>query len=429
MFAQEWIEREFEELEVSDAGDKFDFATRVGLILISSVALFFATSYWLFLAWGFGYAVLDTGNLVLIRATSRPVSQRRFWLLIAMSVAAVSWVSAMAVHLSFINGGEHFFLGCCLCVGFALYTLTNHASFSLASYIDLFGVLATSFGVTLGMMQTAQSPGIAVAMAIGALAVMSYFGLCFRKTIGDRIKLRESIDARAHDQKLKSLGQLTTGVAHDFNNLLTVVGGNIELAMLELESSEQIARLDEAKHAAERGAALVAQLLSYSRKSALNAQKVLSIEVLSRVDEMARRVVPAAIGLEVDLAGDHAALMVDEGLLETAILNLLFNARDAMSGQYGLLRVSTHMLPDEGFLAIAVEDSGPGMEPAIMERAAEPFFTTKGPGYGTGLGLSMVKGFAEQSGGSLVLSNRVGGGLVASILLPTLEDSSLPEPV
>lgn len=427
--AQERIQLEYERLVASDAADMFDFCVRVVLISLSAVALYFATGYAEILIWGAGYAGLEFLNMRCIRRTKTPVTYLRFSLLAALSIVSILWVGAMAAYLSIIDDGDFLFLGCCICVGMGLYVLTNHGSFGIAALIDMTAVALTAAGVIGATIYHAPTQSVGVAIGIGGTAVLIYFINCFRKMTIDRLALQESHNVLAHDQKLRSLGQLTSGVAHDFNNLLTVISGNIELALLNDSNLEQRARLAEANHAAHRGAALVAQLLAYSRKSSLNAQNVSSLEILNRIEEIADRVAPAGIQTQVDADGDQAVLLVDPGLLETAILNLLINARDALEGGYGHILVRTNLMNDARQLAISVEDNGPGMDASTMERATEPFFTTKGPGKGTGLGLSMVRGFAEQSGGSLVLSNRAGGGLVASILLPVAAHTEFSEAI
>ncbi|MEM1273134.1 MAG: ATP-binding protein [Pseudomonadota bacterium] len=418
MLSQKRRDQEFNHLVESDAADTFDLVTRSLLIFVSAIGLYFATGYSVLLVWGAGYALLDLSNMLLIRRTQTPVKPGRFRMLVGLSAMTVFWVGAMSIYLAFAAGGQHAFLAFCLWVGLALYCLTNHAAFSIASKIDLVGLATSGVGVTWAWVSAAETTSECVATAIAALAVFTYFGLCFRKTIGDRIELRKSLDARAHDQKLKSLGQLTSGVAHDFNNLLTVIGGNIELAMLDDSDPNRTMLMGEARQATDRGAALVSQLLAYTRKSSLNVQEVQSVDVMVRIGDIARRVVPADIAIEVNLEGDHALLKVDSGLLETAVLNLLINARDALAGRSGQIAVRSALSTGRDYLFISVEDNGPGMEEAMLTRATEPFFTTKGPRKGTGLGLSMVKGFAEQSGGRLELRNRLEGGLVASICLP-----------
>ena len=430
MLTQDRIEQEFENLVASDVADKGDFITRMSLILICAVALSLAIAEPVILIWGIIYVVLDVSNFLLIRHTPRPVSRVRFAFLLLMSLLAVIWFGGMAVYLSFVQDGRYLFLGLCVCAGLALYCLTNHQAFGIAASIDVAAVVVTGLGISFATFLNAQTTSTGFAALVAGVSVLIYFVMCVFKTIKDRIAMRAREDARAHDLKLRSLGQLTSGVAHDFNNLLTVVGGNIELAAIRTRDAEMRVCLEEARLAAERGASLVAQLLAYSRKSSLNAEQIDSARVLARIRKIAARAIPAGINLKVDMTGDHARLMVDVGLLETAILNLLFNARDALDGQYGNVCIRTELRAGGGILAITVSDDGPGMSPATLQRATEPFYTTKGPGEGTGLGLSMVKGFAEQSGGSLDLRNRPDGGLQASILLPALlEVAELPEAV
>ncbi len=427
MLTQSDIDQQLEHLLSSDALDLPDLFGRLALVFLAALVLFIVTSWWMILVWGSGYALLDLIHSWLIRTTPRPVARLRFWGLIAFGAVIAVWVGGMAVYLAFAQDGRLFFIATCIGTGYALFCLTNHQAFSISAYTDLAVVLFVILGISTAAAIHAEERIVSVASMVGGVAVMIYFSWCYRKMVADRVALRESLAARAHDQKLRSLGQLTSGVAHDFNNLLTVIGGNIELAHLQHDPEEQRKLLDEASKATRRGADLVTQLLAYSRKSTLNAVEVQSAEIMERTEGLARRLLPSDIDIEVEVDADPALLHVDATLLETAILNLIINARDAMVEPNGLIRIRCRRHAADGLLSISVEDTGPGMDAMTLERATEPFFTTKGPGEGTGLGLSMVNGFAEQSGGSLVLANRAGGGLVASILLPVREEPEFRE--
>ncbi|MEM6306290.1 MAG: ATP-binding protein, partial [Pseudomonadota bacterium] len=140
--------------------------------------------------------------------------------------------------------------------------------------------------------------------------------------------------------------------------------------------------------------------------------------LISRVMNVAGRLLPVTITLEQRLFNGAVQLKADGAMLETALLNLVVNARDAMGGKPGLIRVSGRVHPLEGMASIAIEDQGPGMSDDLLQRATDPFFTTKAAGEGSGLGLSMVAGFADQSGGALRLENLEDGGLRAEIFLP-----------
>ncbi|WP_376099847.1 PAS domain S-box protein [Roseomonas sp. CCTCC AB2023176] len=230
-------------------------------------------------------------------------------------------------------------------------------------------------------------------------------------------------------ERLDALGKLTGGVAHDFNNLLTaVIGGAEEILDGAPEGHPMHEPAEAVLLAADRGAALTKQLLAFAREQPVRLREVSVAEALREMEGVLRRAVGASAELRFRSSGGPDAVLVNADLvqLETAVLNLVVNARDALPGA-GRITVSTTMVRlDEpraevepgDYACIAVEDTGGGMEPEVLARACEPFFTTKAEGQGTGLGLSMVYGFARQSGGALEIESKVGRGTTVRILLP-----------
>ncbi|WP_237215908.1 hybrid sensor histidine kinase/response regulator [Falsiroseomonas oryziterrae] len=228
-------------------------------------------------------------------------------------------------------------------------------------------------------------------------------------------------------QKMDTLGQLTGGVAHDFNNLLMAVLGNLALARKRaLQSAPELMRhLDAATQAAERGATLTQRLLAFARRQDLKPRAVELRGLLAGLDALLRRSAGPLVNVEVSVPEDLPPAHVDPLALELALVNLAVNARDAMPDG-GQLSVRAALVEGAGpsglgegrWLTIAVSDTGAGMDAATLTRAVEPFFTTKGPGHGTGLGLSMVHGLAAQSGGQLLLESAPGRGTTATIWLP-----------
>ncbi len=245
--------------------------------------------------------------------------------------------------------------------------------------------------------------------------------------------------ALLRSEKLKSIGQLTGGIAHDFNNLLTVVTLNLEEALDTIPEGEPLHDvLKPAMHAAMRGAELTKQLLSYARRAALRPERVR----LSGFFENLRPMLTRTIGKRYDLqlaVHDDGTAFIDPSQLENAIINLVINARDAMPDG-GCIQVSTSLatvaaadeLPDRRapdvpddlapgrYLRISVADTGTGIPPDVLARVFEPFFTTKDVGRGSGLGLSMVYGFAKQSGGQAVISSELGVGTTVRLFLPVV---------
>jgi signal transduction histidine kinase len=232
-------------------------------------------------------------------------------------------------------------------------------------------------------------------------------------------------------QKMEVVGQLTGGIAHDFNNLLAAVLGNLELLRKRLADDADALRLvGGAIEGAERGKALTQRLLAFARQQDLHPATVDAPNLIRGTIEMLARSIGPSVEIRSDIAADLWPVRVDANHLELALLNLGVNARDAMpdGGTITLSARNETIEPGTGqplspgdYVCLTVADTGVGMDQATLARATDPFFTTKGVGKGTGLGLSMVDGMAAQSGGSLRLSSRPGGGTTAELRLPCAE--------
>lgn len=229
-------------------------------------------------------------------------------------------------------------------------------------------------------------------------------------------------------QKMEAIGQLTGGVAHDFNNLLMAVVGNLDLLRRHMPESPKLLRfIDGAMQGAQRGAALTQRLLAFARRQDLQPQSVNVVELVQGMKDLLTRSIGPMIELRLEAAQEIPPAQVDPNQLELALLNLAVNARDAMPGGGTLtlsLDKSEHgRSPDERmapgtYVVLRVSDTGAGMDDATLSRATEPFFSTKGIGKGTGLGLAMVHGLAVQSNGAFHLRSKVGKGTTAEIWLP-----------
>ncbi|NQV61263.1 MAG: PAS-domain containing protein, partial [Alphaproteobacteria bacterium] len=256
----------------------------------------------------------------------------------------------------------------------------------------------------------------------------------------DITKHRQLEQQVRQSQKMEAIGQLTGGVAHDFNNMLAAIIGNLELiqdgGMAEESEKESIAI---ALKAAFRGAELTQRLLAFSRQQELDAKVIDINQLLPQFSKLAQRTIGADIAIEMKLAANLWPAMVDAGQLENALLNLAINARDAMPSGGPLIIETSNQgleegdaaasrdLPPGDYVMIAVSDGGIGMSPEVRERVFEPFFTTKDVGQGTGLGLSMVFGFAKQSGGQVSIYSEVGEGTTVRIYLPRAEKAANAE--
>jgi CheY-like chemotaxis protein len=230
---------------------------------------------------------------------------------------------------------------------------------------------------------------------------------------------------------MEAVGQLTGGIAHDFNNLLTVILGNAEVLAEGLAEGAFRGMAQVVLEAAEKGAGLTQQLLAFGRRQTLRSEPLRPAEVVEGMMPLLRRTLGEHIVLRTAFTEGQAPAMADRTLLESAILNLAINARDAMP-HGGVLEIATDDVMIDAadrsggarpgrYAALIVSDTGSGMAPDVLERAFEPFFTTKEVGRGSGLGLSMVYGFAQQSGGHVSIQSQPGRGASVTVLLPLAE--------
>jgi signal transduction histidine kinase len=263
-------------------------------------------------------------------------------------------------------------------------------------------------------------------------AELAHANADLERRVEERTREREAALAQVHEmRKVESLGQLTGGVAHDFNNLLMAILGNLEILRKNIPADVKPRRLiDGAIQAAERGATLTKRMLAFARRQELQPATVDVPKLVDSMVEMLRRSLGPNIEIVTEFEDDVPAARVDPNQLELALLNLALNARDAMPNG-GRLTISARRdrveqdvvprLPAGDYVRIAERDTGIGMEESTLKRATEPFFTTKGAGRGTGLGLSMVDGLVAQSGGAMRIGSRLGTGTAVELWIPVSE--------
>ena len=239
----------------------------------------------------------------------------------------------------------------------------------------------------------------------------------------------------AHSQRLDAVGQLTGGVAHDFNNLLTVISGNLQLLEAELSDQPQVLEIiGSAMRAVDRGSDLTRRLLAFARRQPLQPRAVVPQPLIEELGSMLRRTLGETIMVQVDCPAEVPDVYADPNELDTALVNLALHARDAMprGGRLGIGAREISLdnadnpwkLPPGRYVAFSVSDTGTGMSPDVQAHAFEPFFTTKESGKGSGLGLSMVYGFATQSGGSTTIDSRLGYGTRVELVLPAADSDT-----
>jgi signal transduction histidine kinase/ActR/RegA family two-component response regulator len=260
--------------------------------------------------------------------------------------------------------------------------------------------------------------------------------LGYRGTSSDQTA-RKALEAQLQQAvKMEAIGHLTGGIAHDFNNLLTIIFGNAEILVETLWADAELLPIGEMiVTAAKRGADLTHRLLAFARRETLDPRAVSVNAIVEGMLGMLRHAIGEQVALRTDLGSAVPPAFVDSSLLETAILNLAVNARDAMP-KGGALTIKTAKVAvveaaldlDPGsYVALSITDTGLGMAPDVLRRALEPFFTTKEVGKGSGLGLPMAYGFVKQSGGHLAITTEPGRGTTVCLMLPLAKGEAAPE--
>ncbi len=249
--------------------------------------------------------------------------------------------------------------------------------------------------------------------------------------------LETAREALFQSQKMDAVGQLTGGVAHDFNNLLMAILGSLELARKRLPNDPQLNRLiDNAMQGARRGTTLTQRMLSFARRQALDPKPVDLPDLVRAMLELLERSIGPSITIQTRFPMRLAPVQADQNQLEMALVNLVVNARDAMPHGGGIIITAEEQKVEDGavpglranrYVRLSVQDQGEGMDAATLAHAIEPFFTTKGVGKGTGLGLPMVHGMAGQIGGGFELKSRKGEGTEAVLWLPLASGTALGE--
>jgi signal transduction histidine kinase/CheY-like chemotaxis protein len=314
-------------------------------------------------------------------------------------------------------------------VGTIVYQIEREAfSRRLTRYLVLgaLAVLAALVIVTLGLAQSAlHRANRELSERAEALGQANEL---LAEQIEQRSKAEEQL---RQSHKMQALGQLTGGIAHDFNNLLTVIQGSADMLSRDEIAEDRRKRFAKAiVQAAENAAVLTSQLLAFARRQPLKPEPVDLSELISGMTELLDRTMGERIRIETSLDRTTPPVTVDKTQLQSAILNVASNARDAMIGG-GTLRIRLSSLTSEAgerMAAISISDTGVGMDAETISRIFEPFFTTKKTGQGTGLGLSQVYGFATQSGGDVAVDSNPGEGTIVTILLPCSETSAVAEP-
>lgn len=366
----------------------------------------------------------QVGRIIIFRRDGRTIAgydRSRSTLPSDVGAMPRSGQNVIRVHSPIVQAGQH--------IGSVYLDIDREAPYRRVSrYLVLGGlfVLAALVVVSIGLAQ-AQLRRANRELASRAEA-LAQANVLLKEQIEERARAEEEL---RQSQKMQALGQLTGGIAHDFNNQLTVIQGSADmLTRPELADDKRIRFAQAIVQASTNAASLTSQLLAFARRQPLKPERLDLNRLIREMGELLDRTMGERFVLVTDLHRLPCRVEVDRAQLQSAILNIASNARDAMK-QGGTLTIRTHSFSDEDGHAIAaleLSDDGEGMTQEVQDRIFEPFFTTKSTGKGTGLGLSQVYGFATQSGGDVRVTSKLGQGTTLILSLPCVDSASDSDP-
>ncbi|GIT92192.1 hypothetical protein JANAI62_26500 [Jannaschia pagri] len=384
----------------------------LGLMLLFGAPVWIAAFSPVYALWDYGWV----WHLRQVRARGQ-ISMARYRLLILHHASNVAGFGVLPLTISMMDWAMAMVAAVTLVVAQAFHNLAYEVR-SRDQFIASYAVMAIMAQMLAAEVAPDATPLLEQLFIHLVFAAVSGFGaIAGLQANRTQRSLEETSAMLAMSRRGDAVNQLSSGIAHDFNNLLTVLRGNIDL-IDEVPDAERVRLIAEIKTATNRGAHLVAHLMSGARRGPPETTSIDLAASLTSFADFARRVLPANIALTVDSASD-ITLRTQVAQLEAALLNLIVNARDAMP-QGGAISISARSVPRrqiEGVL-IQVSDTGPGMPPEILDRALEAYVTTKADGKGTGLGLPMVRIFADTHGGEVTLNSALGQGVQVDLWLP-----------
>lgn len=418
-------------IKSSEAEHYRKFAGTYAVVILLGLTLFLTYDAAFFLYWSVAFVVFRAQWLVSLWNLPSQVGRLQLiWLVISLCLTLC--VSVSIIIFFFSHQTENM-----LPLGLLSWSLMGISLLStrtddllLCSCYTVFLLATLSTMPIFCLLQGIPLEHWLIVTSMTVLVMVSFVSL-LRLTRTSRNELRMIRDAEVAKRNLQSLGQLTGGVAHDFNNLLTIIKGNLGLyrELGGVEDADKAILLSEVESATDRAAALTSQLLVYARNSALTPERVDMTEVIYALRPLIQRLLPATHRLSIIAPGQPLWVEVDEKKLSNVLLNLVTNARQAMENGGDIsIQLESRPRPTSGRLAsalsdgfyvvVGVWDKGSGIPDHLLHRVVEPYFTTKPMGQGTGLGLSMAMGFAEQSGGGLNIMSEEGVGTTVELWFP-----------
>ncbi len=426
-------------LIVADTGSPVEMTVRYLSVCLGTLIFVALTGVLGLLVWLAIYLAINLGYLFYLLRVQKPATRAQLrWAEALNIVSALAFMAVMP--LLWISGGTaERMVAAALLIAQLIFNVSRHGANRTVMIWDAVSVSGMALFLAYDLTGPDSPPATQVAIVFVVLPVAAYYITVLRDNFAASRKHEADVARMVQANRLEAVGELTAGIAHDFNNILTAVMGHLELAGATDDPRDQRASLNAAHDAASRAARLTAQLASFARKSPMAVARHDLSSLLAGVCAVADGLMPRHIALWPDLTAEVPPVDIDAARCETAVFNLLTNARNASGDSGGIhltlnrttlnrsRRLTWGGLPSPGrYAVIMVEDRGTGMPPATLQRAVEPFFSGKGLGQGSGLGLAVVKGFAEQSGGGLAMSSTPGIGTVATLYLPI--PAELPHP-
>ena len=424
----ERFEKERDIMVLAEEKSALEFVGRHLLILVVVVVGAFLFSVVFPLMWFVVYFATSLCTISLLRSLRKEPVFRTYLLTLGVYTTRVILFRGLILYLWLRPENAAHYVAMFMLLGSVRYSLNIKSRVASYYVIQSVGDFVILSALALAIFLYEHDEGAAILGGVVAIAIVLYYIVTFFQ---GRVGLREieELELRTRQsEKMQAIGRLTGGVAHDFNNILTVIMGNLQLYREMKEQSERDELVDEAEEAARKALLLTSQLLAFSRQSQLNFTDINLQELFEEFSGMARRVLPENIVFKTETELDIRTARSDRAQLETALLNLILNARDAMK-KGGTLTISARNRDIETrnefglqagqYIGIDVSDQGDGIERTDINKVFDPYFTTKPVGEGSGMGLPSVKGFTEQSGGGVALSSATGEGTTVTLLLPT----------
>ncbi len=409
-----------------------ELVVQATLVAACSVAAWLLLDLWQIPVWFVAnYCLIVLEKLLLSRSVGR-ASKRRFFGHLFLSLCIASVAAWLPIFLWFNGDALLRYAALAFMVGATLNTFLIRSKLWQVMLCYMLPNSTVFFAISLDfiLLPGANSQGI-LALCIALAMTVYFFTSIVEATRQHRIHV-STLQKLLQSQRLETLGSLSAGVAHDFNNLLSIISGNLELLRDGSTILPKEELITQSLQASKRGAKLTEKLLVFGRQSNLDSKPIRIETAFHELEDILRRLLPETVDLRIKVAADLPSILADETSLNSAIVNLVINARDALDGS-GQIEVVAEKYSDQGdfegfstledgtpdFVKITVRDDGVGIDSGALASVIEPYVTSKPFGKGSGLGLAMVSGFANQSGGGVRISSSLGVGTVVDLLLPS----------